>query len=187
MMKAVSCTMRGLVAFVLTWGLSPVPQAFAQVYAYPGAGQNEQQQQQDHFECHQWSVDRTGVNPNRPPPSYQSYGYSSAPQQGGYFGKGQTGEGGMVRDAAGGAALGAIGGAIAGNAGKGAAIGALAGTLFGGIRRSSRNEQQSQWEQQQQMEAQRQQQEAQIAYERQLRSYYQAYAACMTSRDYNVQ
>ena len=41
--------------------------------------------------------------------------------------------GGIVGDAATGAALGAAGGAIAGDAGEGAAIGALASTVFGAL------------------------------------------------------
>ena len=85
------------------------------------------------------------------------------------------------------AALGAIGGAIAGNAGKGAAIGALAGSLFGGARRSSRKSEEARWR-----EHQRQQQyEQQQAYEQQVaqagNGYRNAYALCMSSRNYTVQ
>lgn len=186
-MRVWNTALYGLCGVALGFGLYPTD-VFAQsgVYAFPKGDQSQQQQQQDHSQCHEWAVSRTGVNPNRPP-TVHTYGYSSAPSQGGYFGQGQTGQGGVVHDAAGGAALGAIGGAIAGNAGKGAAIGALSATLFGGIRRSSRQQQEAEWQRQQQMETQRQQQEAQMQWESQLQQYRQAYAACMSAKNYAIQ
>ncbi len=159
----------------------------AGTYVFPAAGQSQEQTQKDTFYCHNWSVQQTGFDPTRryaPPPSYAS---SPPPRSGGGFGSGETGEGGVVRDAAGGAALGAIGGAIAGNAGKGAAIGALAGSLFGGAKRSSRKSEERRWrDQQRQQQAQQQQ-----AFQRELNAktdnYRRAYSACMSSRNYTVQ
>ena len=156
-------------------------------FAYPSGGQSKEQVGKDKIYCHNWAVNETGYDPTRPPPPQQSYYSSPPPSSSGYFGSGETGEGGVVRDAAGGAALGAIGGAIAGNAGKGAAIGALAGSLFGGARRSSRKSEEARWQ-----EHQRQQQyEQQQAYEQQVaqagNDYRNAYAICMSSRNYTVQ
>ena len=154
--------------------------------AYPSGGQSKEQVEKDKLYCYNWAVIETGYDPTRSPPPQQSY-YSSPPPSSRGFGAGEVGEGGVVRDAAGGAALGAIGGAIAGNAGKGAAIGALAGSLFGGARRSSRKSEEARWQ-----EHQRQQQyEQQQAYEQQVaqagNGYRNAYAICMSSRNYTVQ
>ena len=154
--------------------------------AYPSGGQSKEQVGKDKLYCHNWAVIETGYDPTRPPPQ-QRYYSSPPPSSSRGFGAGEVGEGGVVRDAAGGAALGAIGGAIAGNAGQGAAIGALAGTLFGGARRSSRQSEEARWR-----EHQRQQQyEQQQAYEQQLaqvsNGYRNAYAICMSSRNYTVQ
>ncbi len=56
-------------------------------YAYPNAGQSEQLQSQDRFECHQWSVSQTGFDPSTAPPLAISSpqpppgsGYSGQPQ-----------------------------------------------------------------------------------------------------------
>jgi hypothetical protein len=159
----------------------------AGTYAYPAAGQSQEQKQKDTFYCHNWSVQQTGFDPTRsyaPPPSYAS---SSYPSSSGYFGSGETGEGGVVKDAAGGAALGAIGGAIAGNAGAGAAIGALAGSLFGGAKRSSRKSEERRWQDQQRQQQAQQQQAFQQELNARTDDYRRAYSVCMSSRNYTVQ
>ena len=157
------------------------------MFAYPAAGQTQEQTQKDMFYCHNWSVSQTGFDPTRnyaPPPSY-----ASAPPSGssGYFGSGETGQGGVVKDAAGGAALGAMGGAIAGDAGKGAAIGAVAGSLFGGVKRNQRKSEEASWSRQQQQ----QQAQQQAAYQQQMNArtndYRRAYSVCMSSLNYKVQ
>lgn len=178
-----------LVAGALAVYLAPPVAAQAGLYAYPSAGQDEQRQRQDRLECHEWSVNQTGFNPNTAQVRSgggQAHG-APPPSQSGFFGKRRAGEGGIVRDAAGGAALGALGGAIAGDAGEGAAIGAVAGTLFGTIRRSQRQQEQENYRQQQraQQEQMRRQQEAEIA--RGTDAYRRAWAACMNARDYDVQ
>jgi hypothetical protein len=91
-------------------------------YVYPARGQSPEQQNRDQYECHNWAVAQTGVNPTAA---------AAAPPQGG-----------AVRGAARGAAVGAIGGAIAGDAGKGAAIGAATGGVFGGMRQAGQRAQQ---------------------------------------------
>ena len=90
-------------------------------YVYPARGQSPEQQSRDQYECHNWAVSQTGVNPT----------VAAAPPA----------QGGAVRGAARGAAVGAVGGAIAGDAGKGAAIGAATGGVFGGIRQADQNAQ----------------------------------------------
>jgi hypothetical protein len=172
---------------VLLIGIGPVSAAGigGGIYAYPSAGQSQEQVNKDKFYCHNWAVIETGYDPTvapRPPTYYSS----PPPGSSGYFGSGETGEGGVVKDAAGGAALGAIGGAIAGNAGAGAAIGALAGGLFGGAKRSSRHSEEARWREQQRQ----QQYEQQMAYEQQVtqagNGYRNAYSVCMSSRHYAI-
>lgn len=86
--------------------------AQSQLMIYPAQGQNPEQQQQDQYQCHTWSVQQSGYDPSNPQAQ-------SAPQ--GNMAK-ET-----LRGGARGAAAGAAIGAIAGNAGEGAAIGAAAG------------------------------------------------------------
>ncbi|MGE3772198.1 MAG: hypothetical protein AB7I32_04695 [Gammaproteobacteria bacterium] len=184
-----------------------------QPFAYPNGGQSQEQQAADRFQCHQWSVSQTGFDPTTapplaapmavPPPPPPNYGYSDQPppqqqQSGGFLGLGNGGffqGGGVVGDAATGAALGAAGGAIAGNAGKGAAIGALASTVFGAVSRSSQQsappppQGYNYYQQQQQQYYQQTQAANQQAYDqrqRQTADYGNAYAACMKSRNYTV-
>lgn len=156
------------------------------MYAYPLAGQSPEQQAQDDNSCRQWARQQTGFDPNRPPPQAQGY-YSPPPSQSGGFGSGEVGEGGMVRDAGRGAALGAIGGAIAGDAGEGAAMGAAAGALFGTMRRASRQQQEQEWQAQQQAQMQQQQQALNQQYRQSMANFERAYAVCMRGRKYQVE
>ena len=172
-------------------------------YAYPNAGQSEQQQGKDRYECHQWAVSQSGFDPSTAPPlSAQAVpppdpnrGYSDQPQQpaggGGLLGIGNGGifqGGGMVGDAATGAALGAAGGAIAGDAGQGAAIGAVASTLFGAMNRSTdkpapppQRASSDYYRQQQAQAAQDYNQRMQLT-----NDYNRAFGACMSARNYTV-
>lgn len=177
--------------------------AQSQVFAYPNAGQSEEQQSRDRFECHQWSVGQTGFDPTTaaplpargatPPPSRPNQGYSDAQQHKnrGFLGIGDGGffeGGGVVGDAATGAALGAAGGAIAGNAGEGAAIGALASTVFGALSRSSKPSQPAQPAPQQDYYQQQQAEIDRAHMERldRVDQYNRAYGACMRSREYTI-
>ena len=182
-----------------------------QPFAYPNAGQTEAQQGQDRYECHQWSVAQTGFDPSSapplpaqpaaaPPPPAPRSGYSDQqPRQqrrGGLLGIGNGGMfqgGGMLGDAATGAALGAAGGALAGDAGEGAAIGALASTVLGAFSRSNSQPapqpatpapppQTDHYYQQQQQQAQQVYQQRMLDVD----EYNRAYSACMTARDYTV-
>lgn len=196
--------MRTTMALALVLCGSMTDLAAQQVYAYPKAGQSEQQQSQDRFECHQWSVSQSGFDPStapplsaRPtPPPPPRGGYSDQRQRSGNRGMLGIGDGGffegggMMGDAATGAALGAAGGAIAGNAGQGAAIGAVASTLFGAMSRSTQRPDpapQGQYESDYyyrerlaQSDHEYQQRAAQVA------EYNRAFGACMQSRDYSV-
>jgi len=195
-------------ALFLGLGLGNAGTASAQagVYAYPNAGQSEQQQAQDRFECHQWAVQQSGFDPTTAPPLPQQAHSGSPPppppqqqpRSRGFLGLGDGGffeGGGMLGDAATGAGLGAAGGAIAGDAGEGAAIGAIAGTLFGALSRGSQQTQQPSaadrdyYYQQQQAQQAQQAQLDQVYLERREKSqsYQRAYGACMNARNYTVQ
>ena len=169
-------------------------------FVYPKAGQAEQQQSQDRYECHQWAVSQTGFDPSTAPPIASApppaaYAQQAPPQQpasgGGFLGIGNGGMlqgSGVVGDAATGAALGAAGGAIAGDAGKGAAIGAVASTLFGAFNRATDKPVPAP---QAQDNAYQQQQQAAAAqnYNQRLQmnnEYNRAFGTCMTARNYTV-
>ena len=141
------------------------------VFAYPNAGQSQAQTQKDQFECHNWSAQQTGFNPNREvDPRTRTYSYAQ---------RSGAGEGSMIRGAAGGAAI----GAIAGDAGKGAA----AGAIFGGIRRASKKSEERRYNEQMQSQAAAQQQNDIARYDQARNGYQNAYSACMSARDYRVQ
>lgn len=88
------------------------------VYVYPEKGQTSEQMERDKFECHQWAVKESGIDP--------------------YEGDYPSAGGEIVKEAAIGAAVGAASGAaigaIYGDAGKGAAVGATAGGCAGTMR-----------------------------------------------------
>lgn len=154
----------------LGWMAAPLVVALAwaggaqaqQIFAYPQRGQSAEQQKRDEFECHQWAVQQSGVDPTA-----ARTAQASPPSQGARGGPS------VGRGATRGAAVGAVGGAIAGEAGKGAAIGAATGALFGGMRKADAQAQQQ--EQQQQVAAQ-----GSSAYTR-------AMGACLQGRGYTVQ
>jgi hypothetical protein len=167
-----------LVVTYLGIGLFVGQQALAQeLFIYPKEGQTAEQQAQDKFECHGWSVEQSGFDPSNPqasappPPPPTTDPNAGAPQ-------GQV-VGGAARGAAGGAAI----GAIAGDAGKGAAIGAVAGAMRGGGRR--RQEKQAQ----QNAAAQAEQQAAmdqQAAIDQNHANYNRAMKTCLEARNYTV-
>jgi len=131
------------------------------LYVYPSAGQSQEQQDRDRYECHDWAVSQTGFDPTRPPPP----GAPPPPPP----------RANALRGAVGGAALGAIGGAIGGNAGTGAAIGAGAGALVGEVRRRN---------QQSQVDAAHSQQTS--VYAQQTDDYNQAVRTCLKGRGYTT-
>ena len=134
------------------------------VFLYPTKGQSKSQQKQDEYQCYQWAVEQSGVDPLNPPK------IEAAPEQ---TGGGTTG---LVVGAAKGAAAGAAIGAIAGDAGKGAAIGAVAGGLSGRRQGAAMQEQQNQ-----------QAQASVSAQEQQLRdTFKRAFSVCIEGKGYTV-
>ena len=102
------------------------PVAAQDVFVYPGKGQSDEQMMRDKEQCHEWSVDQTGVDPEKvasSPPSSSSSAAGSA---------------------LGGAALGAARGAVSGEAGAGAVQGLGVGRLVHAIRARRQMEQQQQ-------------------------------------------
>ncbi len=143
-------------------GLALAPAAAQHMFIYPAQNQSPEQQSRDQFECCQWSVHQTGVDPT-------SQAMAAAPPSGGGT------QASPLRGAARGATVGVIGGAIGGNAGKGAAIGAASGALIGGFRRRDQERRQEQ----QRREYEQQQAQAIGAYNR-------ALATCLRGRGYTV-
>jgi uncharacterized protein YcfJ len=125
------------VSVLFLFGLGFVIFANAGMMIYPAKGQSAEQQQKDEFECHQWSVQQTGIDPTKA---------QQAPRQQ------TTQQGGALRGAAGGALLGAGIGAIAGDTGKGAAIGAGVGAVGGGARQRKQQQQKEAAQQQAQID-----------------------------------
>lgn len=109
-----------LVAVLLgTGSMAAWPQSTLMIY--PAAGQSPQQQQQDQYNCHNWSVQQSGYDPSNPPAQASGQGSGATAK-------------GLLKGGARGAAMGAAIGAIAGDAGKGAAIGATAGGMGGAMK-----------------------------------------------------
>ncbi|QDH70438.1 glycine zipper family protein [Marilutibacter alkalisoli] len=126
--------------------------------AYPGKGQDAEQQSVDDAQCLAWAKQDTGIDP-------AAVAATPAPPTG------PQGERlrGAVRGAAGGAVIGEI---VDDDAGKGAAVGATAGVLAGGRRSRQRQAQQAQ--------------QVQAVKAESLDTYYRAYGACMQGRGYTV-
>ncbi|NPU84456.1 MAG: glycine zipper family protein [Syntrophaceae bacterium] len=143
-----------------------------QIYFYPKAGQTDEQQSRDHYECYNWAVKQTGFDPGRsaipleqriqvvplPPPGFET-----------------------VRMAIAGAVLGAL---IGGHrhAGGGALIGAAGGAIAGAMSDAARQESARQME-----EAYARQDQARNAQlqEQELR-FRRAMSACLEGRGYTV-
>ena len=154
--KAIALSLLGCVVFRTDLSLAQS----AQPFAYPSKGQNQEQQQQDHYACYSWAKQQTGVDPSQLSP--QTTAQSSQ-------------QGGALRGAAKGSLLGVVGGAIGGNVGEGAAIGAGVGALAGLMRRHEAQQQANQASQQ-----------ASAAEQQKLQLYYRAWTACMEGRGYTV-
>ena len=133
------------------------------LYVYPAKGQGKQQQKEDEFECYQWAVEQSGIDPLNLPK------VEAAPVQ-----SGPTGAG--VKGAAKGAAAGAAIGAITGDAGTGAAVGAAAGAMAG--RRSGK---QAQAQQNQQAQA-----NAAASEQAMKDSYMKAFSVCIEGKGYTI-
>lgn len=156
--------MRTLTRLTLAAGLAlawTAPAAAQDVFVYPTRNQTPDQMARDKEECHDWSVQQTGVDPVKMAAEAQ------APPKSG------SGGGGMLGGAAMGAARGAMSG---GDVGAGAMQGVGIGRLVHAVRARR------QMEEQKENQA-KEQQERQAA----LQKYDRAFGACLTGRGYTVQ
>ena len=128
---------------------------------YPAKNQSAKQTEQDKFECHEWAKQQSGFDP-----AQAAAPMAAAPATTG------TPTGGMVKGAAGGAAVAELADR---DAGKGAAAGVLGAAL-----RQRMQEQKSMSAEQQQALQQ------QAARMQQRGTYDRGFAACMEARDYIV-
>jgi hypothetical protein len=143
-----------------------------QLYFYPNAGQTNEQQSRDHYECYNWAVSQTGFDPGQSAiPTDQRMRVVPMPPPG--------------HDTATLAIAGAVLGALIGgprHAVGGALIGASGGAIAGAASDSAR------------MEYARQQEEAYAARDRardsqldaKAHSFRRAMSACMEGRSYSV-
>ncbi len=119
---------RNVISGVVLTGLVAMNAQAQSLMIYPAAGQSPQQQQQDKYNCHGWSVQQSGYDPSNPPAPSAGPSFGSASKE-------------ALRGGFRGAAAGAAIGAIAGDAGKGAAIGATGGAMKRGFQERDRQQQ----------------------------------------------
>ncbi|MGI9331518.1 MAG: hypothetical protein ACR2QB_12480 [Gammaproteobacteria bacterium] len=142
-------------------------QQVADTFVFPSAGQNQNQQAVDSFQCQSWARDLTGFDPMRRAPAA-----TEPPPQSTVA---QDTTRGLFTGVLAGAALGAVVDGQDG-AGKGALAGGVLGGLTGNARgRSNTANQRSTWEQRQAAE-----------YDQQRSNWNRAFAVCMEGRDYTV-
>ena len=160
---------------LLTACVTPPPRTYAvpapppqRVFVYPAHGQSPDQTERDRYECHNWAVQQTGVDPSRADASaYERVIVQPSTPPG--------------ANTAGGAVAGAIIGAIIGgprNAGAGAVLGGATGAIIGASA-DANAQQQARMTQQQINES---------AAEGRARadSYRRAIGACLQGRGYTV-
>jgi hypothetical protein len=102
---------------------STQPAPATQVYFYPKAGQSNEQQSRDHYECYNWAIKQTGFDPGQstipkdervrvvpmPPPGYDTATFAVAGAVlGALLGGRHNALGGAVIGASGGAIVGAV-------------------------------------------------------------------------------
>ncbi len=144
----------------------PPPPPPARLFVYPANGQSPDQLAKDRYECHNWAVQQTGVDPTRPGAGpYERVVVAPAPGAG--------------------TATGLIGGAIIGSilagpraSGFGAVVGGATGAIIG-----SSADQQAQAQAQQTQQQIYQQQAVDRA---NANAYRRAITTCLTARGYTV-
>jgi len=164
--SASTCVASCLTATLLLTAGNAQAQQIADTFVFPGAGQSQDQQAVDSFQCQSWAREQTGFDPMQRAPAAAPPPQSTVAQD--------TTRG-LFAGALTGAALGAI---VDGGdgAGKGALAGGLLGGLTGNVRsRSNAASTRNAWEQQQAAE-----------YDRQRMNWNRAFAVCMEGRDYTV-
>jgi hypothetical protein len=150
----------------------PPPPPPQKIFVYPANGQSQEQTDRDRYECHQWAVHETGVDPSRPDASpYERVVVQSSVPPGA----------GTATGAIAGGILGAIIGGPR-NAGAGLVIGAATGAIVGTAAEANANAQA-----QKQANLTQEQINAQIA-EGHARAdaYRRALGACLQGRGYTV-
>lgn len=136
------------------------------LFIYPAHGQSADQMEKDHYECHVWAVQQTGVDPSRGDArAYQRVVVQPAP--------GANTVGGAI----GGAIIGSI---LAGPRDSG--VGALIGGATGAILGSSADAQ----SQAQARQAQQQANQNNAADRARGQSYRRAISACLEARGYTI-
>jgi hypothetical protein len=152
---------------------APVPAAppvnMTKVYFYPLQGQTEAQQDRDRYDCHNWSVQKTGFDPSRRlAPGDTRATVVPAQSEAQHIGAG--------------AIVGALIGATVagrGDAGGGAVIGAVAGGMLGAAASDADKQQAARIEQQYN-------QRGAGRYEREAAEFRRAMSACLEGRGYTV-
>lgn len=133
------------------------------LFIYPSKGQGKSQQKKDEFECYNWAIEQSGIDPLNLPK------IEAAPVQTGPTGRAV---GGAARGAAAGAAI----GAITGDAGEGAAVGAVVGGLSG---RRAGKAQQAQANQKSEAEVTAQEQKMKDDFKK-------AFSVCIEGKGYTI-
>lgn len=158
---------------LLTACVTPPPRTYAvpapppeRVFVYPAHGQSPEQTERDRYECHNWAVQQTGVDPSRAD-AYQRVIVQPSTPPG--------------ANAVGGAIAGAIIGSIIGgprNAGAGLILGGATGAIVGSA--ADANAQQQAHQTQQQINANAAEGRARAD------AYRRAIGACLQGRGYTV-
>ena len=155
------------------WAQSSAPSYATMVpVVYPARGQSPKQQDQDKYECHDWARGQSGFDPSQPAQP-APIATTSQPSQS------TSSAAGMVKGAAGGAAVAELSDR---SAGKGAAVGVLGAAM----RERAKQQQAAQSTQQQAAQQQQQAAQQQAAGRQQRATYDRAFGACMEARGYSV-
>jgi hypothetical protein len=133
------------------------------LFVFPTKGQSQGQQKKDEWECYNWAVKNSGVDP------YNPQKVAAAPVESGP-------DGTAVKSAAKGALVGTAIGAVTGDTGQGAAVGAIAGGAAG-----MRQKKVTQQQQQQQAAATASKTEQDM-----LNSFNKAFSACIEGKGYTI-
>lgn len=187
--KGASGIRKTLILSALALGTSGASQSALsakQLYIYPNKGQHEEQQAKDRYECYQWAVKNTGVDPNtlEAPRGLAQVRVAipENPKQG-------AGAKGTIIGGAAGAVIGSLddGGRRHHNhTAEGFIIGTIIGSIIGSsveqkgatnAREAARAEARA--------EAQKNA-DARAQYEKAIDSYGRAFSACMEAREYTV-
>jgi hypothetical protein len=147
---------------------------------YPARDQSAKQQDQDKYECYDWSKKQSGFDPAQAPPPSAPPSAQAAPAPSSTANASAGVNGSMVRGAAGGAAVAEL---AHKDAGRGAAVGVLGSAVAQRIKSQQATAKPSTAAQQQQ-QAQQQMAEQMAAREQLRTNYARAFSACMEARGY---